>query len=81
MNKPTATVTVSCIILMTFCEGELSRVSCFGDDVTGATSYASACSEDGDGTYSYSVKRLHGHRAARVLRLADDCDALLALFA
>ena len=70
-TAPVATLT-TCIVLVTHREGSLDNVSCFGGEegLERAVQSASALSEDGDGTFSYSVKRLHSARAKAVLDIA-----------
>lgn len=80
MNTKTAR---TCIALLTFCEGTLTGVECFGDNLDYAVGCARARTEDGDGTYSYRIKRTHGARAeqAYTLNYKGDKGALLAMFA
>jgi len=57
----------SCIVVVTIDESNtVTDVDCFGDDQARAVEYARARTEDGDGTYRYSVKRVHGKRAATI---------------
>jgi len=71
---------VTCIVVVALCDDGLARVDLF----TGATAqadaveYARCRTEDGDGTFAYGVKRLHGARAVRMLAAGDNAARIAA---
>lgn len=67
---PAAKNTESCIVLIRSHEGQVDSLSYFGSAVSNACECARARTEDGDGEYSYAVKRVNGPRAAKISALA-----------
>jgi len=75
-----AAAAVACIVVVALCDDGLARVDLF----TGATAQADAVEyarcrrEDGDGTFGFAVKRLHGDRAIRMLAAGDNAARIAA---